>query len=161
AAGLSFNPANQPWAQAPLNEGPRQGYYAWPVWGPPPSWLPLGSWQLGLATGVVGAAVGWLLLWLIRFLFTKGLGVEARGLGDAAVMMMAGPFLGWQPVVAAFFISVFPGLLFGLGQLVLRGDRALPFGPSLALGTVLTMLGWHWIGPRLRPLLFDEVLLFF
>ncbi len=155
----AFDPVNQPWVQAPFGEGPRQGYYPWPVWGPPPAWLPFGSWRLGLATGVVGAAVGWLLLWLVRFLFTKGLGVEAMGLGDADLMMMAGAFLGWQPVVVAFFVSVFPGLLFGLGQLVLRGNRVLPFGPSLAVGTVIAMLCWHWIGPRVHPLFFDPVLL--
>ena len=155
----AFNPVNQPWAQAPLGQGPRLGYYAWPVWGPPPEWLPLGSWRLGLATGVVGAAVGWLLLWLIRFLFTKGLGVEAMGLGDADLMMMAGAFLGWQPVVAAFFIAVFPGLLFGVAQLALRGDRALPFGPALAVGTVAAMLGWYWLGPRFQLLFFDGTLL--
>lgn len=156
----AFDPQNQPWAAAPFGEGPRQGYYPWPVWGPPPAWLPPGSWRLGLASGLIGAAAGWLLVWLIRFLFTKGLGVEAMGLGDADLMMMAGAFLGWQPVLAAFFISVFPGLLFGVGQLVLHGNRALPFGPALAVGTVATMLCWHWIGPRFQLLYFDGLLLF-
>src|SRR5262249_44314803 len=127
--------------------------------GPPPEWLPRGSWRLGLATGVVGAAVGWLLLWLIRFLFTKGLGVEAMGLGDADLMMMAGAFLGWQPVVAAFFISVVPGLVLGAAHVALRGDRALPFGPALAVGTVAAMLGWYWLGPRFQLLFFDGTLL--
>jgi leader peptidase (prepilin peptidase) / N-methyltransferase len=156
---FAFDPWNDPWAAAPFGEGPRQGYYAWPVWGPPPGWLPPGSWQLGIVTGIAGAAMGWLLLWLVRFLFTKGLGVEAMGLGDADLMMMAGAFLGWQAVVFAFFISVFPGLLFGIGQLVLRGERALPFGPSLAIGSVVAMLCGHWIGPRLQQLFFDGVLL--
>ena len=157
---LAFDPLVEPWAQAPLDEGPRTGYYAWPVWGPPLfAWVPPRGWLMGLVTGVAGAAVGWIMLWLVRFLFTKGLGVEAMGLGDADLMMMAGAFLGWQPVVLAFFLSVFPGLLFGIGTLLLRGERALPFGPSLALGTVVVLLGWHWIGPRFQMLLFDPVLL--
>src|SRR5438128_1662275 len=45
-----------PW-QAPsvkLNEG----IYAWPFWGPLPSWAGEGEWQTGLATGVIGALVG-------------------------------------------------------------------------------------------------------
>ena len=30
------------------------------------------------------------------------------------MMMMAGAFVGWQPVVLAFFVSVFPGLIFAV-----------------------------------------------
>ena len=67
--------------------------------------------------------------------------MEGLGVGDADLMMMAGAFLGWQPVVIAFFVGVFPALLFGLTQLMFRGDQALPFGPSLALGVVITLLG--------------------
>ena len=105
---------------APGNMGPAPGLYPWPVWGPPPAWLPPGSWRLGLATGITGLLVGTLLLRLIRFLFSTGLGVEALGLGDADLMMMAGAFLGWQPLVVAFFLSVIPGLLFAVAYLVFR-----------------------------------------
>jgi Flp pilus assembly protein protease CpaA len=69
---------------------------------------------LGLATGVVGLLAGTVMLRVVRFVFTTGLGVEALGLGDADLMMMAGAFLGWQPLVVAFFISVGPGLFFAL-----------------------------------------------
>jgi hypothetical protein len=30
----------------------------------------------------------------------------------------------------------------------------LPFGPSLAIASVLTMLAWHWIGPQVQVLFF-------
>ncbi len=61
-------------------------------------------------------------------------------------MMMAGAFLGWQVVVVGFFLSVIPALLFGIVLLVVHRDNSLPFGPSLAVGVLGTMLGWHWIG---------------
>ncbi len=127
---------------------PPPGLYAWPPWYPLPAWLPPHSWQLGLATGLAGVLAGMLLLRAVRFVFGLGRGKEGLGVGDADLMMMAGAFLGWQPVVIAFFVSVFPAMLVGVTQLLFRGDQELAFGPSLSLGIVLTMLGWEWIGPH-------------
>ncbi|HEX5271502.1 MAG TPA: hypothetical protein VFW33_13490, partial [Gemmataceae bacterium] len=75
------------------------------------------------------------------------------------LMMMAGAFLGWQAVVIAFFVSVFPALFVGLTQVVLRGSQELAFGPSLSMGIVLTMLGWHWMARELAPVFFDPTLM--
>jgi leader peptidase (prepilin peptidase) / N-methyltransferase len=140
-------------------QGLKAGLYPWPVWGPLPAWLPPGSWQLGLATGLAGMLVGTFLLRAIGFLFSTGLGKEALGLGDADLMMMAGAFLGWQPVVVAFFVSVVPALFFGIIQLLVRRDNSLPFGPSLAMGIVLTFLGWRWLGPHVQVVLFWDIVL--
>jgi leader peptidase (prepilin peptidase)/N-methyltransferase len=138
---------------------PKPGLYPWPVWHPLPDWLPAGSWQLGLATGLAGVLAGMLLLRAVRFVFGLGRGKEGLGVGDADLMMMAGAFLGWQPVVIAFFVSVFPAMLIGVGQMVLRGNQELAFGPSLSLGIVLTMLGWQWIAPQVTAVFFDRTLL--
>jgi leader peptidase (prepilin peptidase)/N-methyltransferase len=146
-----------PWMMGMVKEG----VYPWPMWGPPPAWLPPGQWQMGLATGLAGMLAGTLMLRTIGFLASKGLGKEALGLGDADLMMMAGCFLGWQPIVVAFFVSVGPALVFGLFQLIIKRENELPFGPSLAAGLLIAMLGWHWIGPFVQPLLFwAEALLF-
>ncbi len=137
--------------------GLKAGAYPWPFWGPLPAWFhPGGNWQTGLATGLAGALVGTMMMRSVAFLASKGLGKEALGLGDADLMMMAGAFLGWQPVVVAFFVSVGPGLFFAIVQMIAtRGkDQYLPFGPSLSVGIVVTMLCWKWIGPWLQPLLF-------
>jgi leader peptidase (prepilin peptidase)/N-methyltransferase len=149
-----------PWP-LPLAPVLNEGLYPWPFWFPlPGGFAPGGNWQTGLATGVAGVLVGTLMLRAIRFLFGMGLGVEALGLGDADLMMMAGSFIGWQPVVVAFFIGVFVGLIFGVFQLIIRGDNLLPFGPALAVGIVATMLGWHWIGPHFQLLFFDGRIMF-
>jgi leader peptidase (prepilin peptidase)/N-methyltransferase len=121
--------------------------------------MPLGSWLAGLATGLAGLLAGMLILRVIAFLFKAGRGKEGLGIGDADLMMMVGCFLGWQPVVVAFFVSVFPALLFGVLQLVLRGDRPMPFGPALAVGTLITMLCWRWIGPHFALIFFDETVM--
>lgn len=137
-----------------------EGLYPWPVWGPLPHFLaPGGNWQTGLATGLAGALVGTFLLRGVRTLFSSGLGKEALGMGDADLMMMAGAFLGWQPVVIAFFLSVVPGLIFGVGRLLISGDNAVAFGPSLAIAVAATWLLWPTIGPLVQPLLFNGELM--
>jgi leader peptidase (prepilin peptidase)/N-methyltransferase len=130
------------------------GLYAWPVWGPLPAGLEPGDWKTGLATGLAGALVGTFMMRGVAFLFSRGLGREALGLGDADLMMMAGAFLGWQPVVVAFFLSVIPALVFGVVQMAVKRDNELPFGPSLAAGIVLTFLCWRWIGREMQPFFF-------
>jgi leader peptidase (prepilin peptidase) / N-methyltransferase len=146
---------------------------------------PGGNWQTGLATGLAGALAGTLLLRAVRLFFGLGVGADymepsdpdadqhpvwfarrwlswvqrvggrALGLGDADLMMMAGAFLGWQPIVIAFFVGVFPGLIFGVVQWAMRGNHPMPFGPSLAIGVVLTLLGWHAIGPHYQVFFFN------
>jgi leader peptidase (prepilin peptidase)/N-methyltransferase len=153
-----------PWPETlgALPRGFNRGLYPWPLWHPLPGWLqPGGNWQTGLATGLAGVLAGMALLRSIRFVFGLGRGKEGLGVGDADLMMMAGSFLGWQPVVIAFFISVFPALLIGLAQLLVRGDQELAFGPSLSLGILLTMFGWRWIGPQVELLFFDGWVLLF
>jgi leader peptidase (prepilin peptidase)/N-methyltransferase len=130
------------------------GLYPWPVWYPLPAWLPPGSWQLGLVTGLAGAAAGMLALRGIRFLFGLGRGREGLGMGDADLMMMAGSFVGWQPVVLAFFAGTFVGLFVGIARLLLRGSQALAFGPSLAVGVFVVLFSWPRLGPYFQPLFF-------
>jgi leader peptidase (prepilin peptidase)/N-methyltransferase len=140
---------------------PYPALYPWPVWDPNrlPSWLPLGSPQLGLVTGLAGAAAGAALLRSVGFLFKLGRGIEGMGVGDADLMMMAGAFLGWQPVVLAFFVAVLPGLVFAILHTIRRGTQALPFGPALAVGVVLTVLAWPALGEYVRPLFFEPTFL--
>jgi leader peptidase (prepilin peptidase)/N-methyltransferase len=117
--------------------------------------------QLGLVTSLAGVLAGMLVLRAVRFLFGVGRGIEGLGIGDADLMMMAGSFIGWQPVLVAFFVSVFPGLIFGVLHLFRRGNQALPFGPSLALGVLITLFGWRALGEFVRPLFFEPIVLGF
>lgn len=138
---------------------PAQGLYAWPVWFPLPAWLPAGGWKLGLFTGLAGAAAGMVVLRGVRATFGWGRGIEGMGLGDADLMMMAGAFVGWQPVLMAFFVSVFPALLFGGAQLLRKGEQRLPFGPSLGVGVMLTVFLWPILGGHFWPLYSEPLVL--
>jgi leader peptidase (prepilin peptidase)/N-methyltransferase len=143
------------WQFLPNVELPKIGLQPWPVWYPLPDWLPAGSWKLGLANSLAGVVAGVVLVRGIRLVFGLGRGKEGLGIGDADLMMMAGAFLGWQPVVMAFFVSVFPALFMGIFQLVRRGNQEMPFGPALALGIVITMLCWRFIGPAVQLYFFS------
>lgn len=136
--------------------GLREGVQPWPFWGPLPEWCaPGGNWQTGLATSVVGALVGTFMMRAMGFLFSAGLGKEALGLGDADLMMMIGSFLGWQIVVVAVFVSVIPAAFFGVIQLIVHRDNSLPFGPSLAAGSLITYGCWRWRPEELQMFLFS------
>jgi leader peptidase (prepilin peptidase) / N-methyltransferase len=134
------------------------GLYPWPVWGPVPSWLDHHRWALGLLTGLVGAVVGMFMIRAVKFTFEKGLGREALGLGDADLMMMAGAFLGWQLVGVAFFVGAIVSLPVGIVFRVVKKQEAFPFGPGLALGILITMMCWRWIGPVMQMYLFEPIL---
>ena len=66
---------------------------------------------------------------------------------------------GWQPVVMAFFVSVFPALVFAVIEIIRRGEQALPFGPSLSAGVMITLLAWPAIGPQVQIVFFDPLFL--
>jgi leader peptidase (prepilin peptidase)/N-methyltransferase len=137
------------------------GVYPWPVWGPLPDWLWNHRWALGLLTGLAGAAAGMVLLRAVKFLFERALNKEALGLGDADLMMLAGAFVGWQPVIVGFFFGTFAALPLGLVWRFAKGERQFPFGPGLALGVLISVYAWRRIAPGLQQVLFDDFLVLF
>lgn len=151
--GIRPMPADEPWDQDA--ETPAQGVYPWPVWGPLPAWLPPGSWQLGLATGLGGMLAGLLLVPLGRLCFNAGLGGHGVTSGEADLALFAGAFLGWQPVVAACFLALAVSVL----TRALARKGWVPFGTWLALALPPTWVGWAWIGPPLQRVWFNGLLL--
>ncbi|HJZ57631.1 MAG TPA: prepilin peptidase [Gemmataceae bacterium] len=138
------------------------GVQPWPFWGPVPAFVSPGTWQLGLLNALIGALAGSLVVRWVKWLFETGFGKDALGLGDADLLMMAGAFLGWQIAVLSLFVGAIAALVvFKLPGLVVAAvrktavERELPFGPGLALGVVVTWLGWPWIGPRMQFPLYD------
>lgn len=149
----------QPWWQLFPNPPLPSGAQLWPFWGPAQPGLPFGWFHTGLINGLIGLLVGTFMLRAVRFLASRGLGREALGLGDADLMMMVGAFLGWQAVVAAFFIGALVALVLAVVQVAVFRDDSLPFGPGLAIGTVLTWTFWFRIGPAIQPLFFNGELM--
>ncbi|MDR1385423.1 MAG: A24 family peptidase [Planctomycetaceae bacterium] len=121
-------------------------------------------WQNGFSA-LIGMAVGGLLIWGVRIAGTIALRREAMGFGDVTFMAMIGAFLGWQPCVFIFFLAPFAGIVLGLSRWLLGLGGHLPYGPFLALATVVTVVFWAdiwlWAEPFFDIGWFVPVLLFF
>lgn len=107
------------------------------------AWWQGGDRWAGIATAVVGLAVGGGMIWAIRAAASMAIGREAMGMGDVTLMAMIGAWLGWQPSLLVLYCTVFVGLVYALVHLVRFGETEFPFGPSLCLATVIVILFWE------------------
>jgi len=95
-----------------------------------------------LQDAVVGAAAGYLSLWLVFQLFRLLTGKEGMGYGDFKLFAMFGAWLGWQYLPLILLLSSLVGAVIGIGMVLLRGrDRQIPipFGPYLATAGVIAL----------------------
>jgi leader peptidase (prepilin peptidase)/N-methyltransferase len=94
---------------------------------------------------LLGAAVGFALLWLVgvagRWVFKE----EAMGGGDIKMMAMVGAFLGWQGVLLTIFLGALAGTAIFLPLALVGRRKLVPFGVFLALGAGVTYL----VGPAI------------
>lgn len=108
---------------------------------------------IGLLDSILGVVLGggtlWFLAWVSPYVFGK----EGMGGGDIKLMAMVGAFIGWQPVLLAIMIGSFLGSLVGVGLIavgIMRREQYIPFGPFLAVGSILALLfhqpllDWYW-----------------
>jgi len=100
-----------------------------------------------------GVAMGYLVgggvIWGVRILGSLAFGKEAMGLGDVHLLAGVGACLGWIDTVLIFFSAVLVGLWAAISGLLAgllgksdgKSMRMLAFGPCLAVGTLVVMLG--------------------
>ena len=64
---------------------------------------------------------------------------ELMGGGDIKLLFVIGMYIGWEKSLVAFFFACIIGIVIGL--INMRKDRIyFPFGPSIALGTMVSIL---------------------
>src|ERR1700733_14718278 len=92
---------------------------------------------------IVGAAAGYLSLWLVFHAFRLVTGKEGMGYGDFKLFSALGAWLGWKMLPLVILLAAGTGTVLGILMIVLRGrDRAapMPFGPYLATAGWLGMM---------------------
>lgn len=95
----------------------------------------------GAAAGGAGAFCVFALVWWV---YPKGM-----GFGDVRLAGCCGMALGWlgiTPLYVGFLAAFALGLVFGLGNMAVRGTTRFPFAPALAAGTVVGLLWGGYLG---------------
>ncbi len=94
----------------------------------------------GLGQAVVGAIVGFGVLYLVGFLGTMAFKEEAMGGGDIKMMGMVGAFLGWQGVLLTIFLGALAGSIIFVPLSLIGRRKLVPFGVFLSVGAAATYL---------------------
>lgn len=113
----------------------------------------LNAFFMPLFDAVLGAAIGYGILWSLYWLFKLATGKEGMGYGDFKLLAALGAWFGWQSLLPILLIASIAGSLIGLALMAsrkLNNERALPFGPALALGGIIylfwgqQLVDWYW-----------------
>lgn len=95
-----------------------------------------------LQASVLGAAAGYLSLWLVYWGFKLATGKEGMGYGDFKLLAALGAWLGWQMLPLIVLLSSMVGAVVGILLIVLakRGREVpIPFGPYLATAGLIAI----------------------
>ncbi|MEO6065335.1 MAG: A24 family peptidase [Lysobacterales bacterium] len=101
------------------------------------------GWTIAPAQAILGAAIGYLSLWSVYWLFKLMTGKEGMGYGDFKLLAALGALVGAKGILPIVLIASFVGAIVGVAQIVFQGrDRAtpIPFGPYLAAAGFIQIL---------------------
>ncbi|MCO5102710.1 MAG: A24 family peptidase [Burkholderiaceae bacterium] len=113
--------------------------------------------EVSLAESVVGAAGGYLSLWLVYWAFKLSTGKEGMGYGDFKLFAALGAWFGWPALVPLILMASVVGACVGIAMKVTSGLREggyVPFGPFLVgAGLAALILGPHAVQNAILGLL--------
>lgn len=97
---------------------------------------------------IVGAASGYVSLWLVFHIFRLITGKEGMGYGDFKLFAALGAWLGWKLLPLVILVSAAAGAIVGILMIMLRGrerSAPMPFGPYLAAAGWIAMMYGDWL----------------
>ena len=92
---------------------------------------------------LIGGVIGYLIIWLIIFLYKKIRNKEGMGLGDAKLLSAIGFWFGWISIPIIIFFSSVIALLTVAPSLINKSrnlSTQIPFGPYLIIGCVIFII---------------------
>lgn len=95
-----------------------------------------------LNNAVTGAIAGYLVLWIVYWLFKLATGKEGMGYGDFKLLAAIGAWLGWPLLPLVIILSSVVGAVVGITLIIAtRHGRniPIPFGPYLAGGALIAL----------------------
>ena len=98
--------------------------------------------QITFSNSLIGVLLGGGSLFLVATLYQWLFKREGMGGGDVKLLAMIGAFLGWKAVILTILLSSLIGSVTGIMIMVLKGKNfkyAIPFGPFLSLGAVISL----------------------
>lgn len=107
--------------------------------------LNIGGMFTSLPDAVIGAAAGYMSLWLVYQGFRLLTGKEGMGFGDFKLLAALGAWMGWQALPGIILMSSLVGAVVGISLMLLHkkdSSMAIPFGPYLAAAGVI----WFFFG---------------
>ena len=106
---------------------------------------------VSLHDAVIGAAVGYMSLFSVFWLFKLLTGKEGMGFGDFKLFALFGAWIGWQLLPVLILMASVVGALVGISLILFSSNKrgqAIPFGPYLAIAGWITILWgegiWQW-----------------
>lgn len=103
-------------------------------------------WLHAMTGSLLGFLVGGAVVWFIRIAASIAFGKEAMGLGDVHLMAAIGAVAGWLTPTLGFFLAPFFGICVAILSAAMPAKpdggpkHAIPYGPSLALASVIILL---------------------
>ncbi len=89
-----------------------------------------------LESAIMGAILGYGLLWTTYWIFKFATGKEGMGFGDFKLLSALGGWLGWDTLPMIVLLSSVAGAAVGIFHICFSGhnkDVPIPFGPYLAM----------------------------
>ena len=104
-----------------------------------------------LTDAVIGAAIGYMSLFTVFWLFKLLTGKEGMGFGDFKLLAVFGAWAGWQLLPILILMASVVGAFVGISLMIFKNHQrghAIPFGPYLAVSGWITLLWgdgvWSW-----------------
>jgi leader peptidase (prepilin peptidase)/N-methyltransferase len=98
--------------------------------------------DLPFLNSLIGMLLGGGSLFVVATLYQWLFKREGMGGGDVKLLAMIGAFLGWKAVILTILLSSLIGSISGVIVMVAKGKDfkyAIPFGPFLSLGAVISL----------------------